>query len=292
MKLDQFSRRLLAAFVLVLLSVPALPAQIAQAANVSWTETSLNSVSCANGATNFTMQLSNVTFPTTLRFRTLVDAGSIRYMDEDAGNPGHNGTYGWSLYYDNSGGPATNAWPIPSNTPITVQFMLIDGVGGPAVYISEVHINKCNSGTLMNTFQDVPAGYWAGSWIYRLYAAGITSGCSTSPLLYCPDQFVTRSQMAKFLELGIHGAGYTPPAGTGSVFADVPISYWAVSWIEKLFADGVTSGCVLSPLQYCPDVFVTRAQMAKFLLVAEHGAGYIPPAVGGSTGFNDVSTGY
>jgi len=170
--------------------------------------------------------------------------------------------------------------------------MLIDGVGGAPVTNYEVHINKCNSGTLMDTFEDVPAGNWAGSWIYRLAAAGITNGCRLSPLLYCPDQFVTRAQMAKFLEFGIHGAGYTPPAGTGTVFDDVPISFWAVSWIEKLYADGITSGCFLVPLRYCPDVFVTRAQMAKFLLVAKHGAAYTPPAVGASTGLNDVATSY
>jgi hypothetical protein len=141
-------------------------------------------------------------------------------------------------------------------------------------------------------FDDVPASYWASSWIERLYHAGITSGCSLSPLLYCPEDSVTRAQMAKFLELGIHGAGYTPPAGTGNVFVDVPLSYWAVNWIERLYADGITSGCLTSPLSYCPDQAVTRDQMAKFLLIARHGAGYTPPAVGGSTGFGDVPTSY
>ena len=143
---------------------------------------------------------------------------------------------------------------------------------------------------LQQTFADVPADHWAFTWIDRLYAAGITSGCSTNPILYCPEQSVTRAQMAKFLEKGINGSAYTPPAGTGTVFVDVPLSYWAVDWIEKLYADGITSGCILSPLSYCPDDPVTRAQMAKFLLKAEHGASYTPPDAGDSTGFGDVST--
>jgi len=142
------------------------------------------------------------------------------------------------------------------------------------------------------TFGDVPADQWYFSWVERLYAAGITSGCSTNPLLYCPDDSVTRAQMAKFLEKGIHGSAYTSPAGTGNVFVDVSASYWADNWIENLYADGITSGCVASPLSYCPDQTVTRDQMAKFLLKAEHGASYTPPDVGGSTGFNDVSTSY
>ena len=35
--------------------------------------------------------------------------------------------------------------------------------------------------------------------IDALAAAGITLGCSTDPLRYCPDQPVTRAQMASFL---------------------------------------------------------------------------------------------
>jgi peptidyl-Lys metalloendopeptidase len=140
------------------------------------------------------------------------------------------------------------------------------------------------------SFVDVPTTYWAWDWIERLYNAGITTGCSASPLLYCPDDSVTRAQMAVFLERGVNGSAYTPPAGTGAVFADVPLSYWVDSWIEKLYADGITNGCVASPLAYCPDDPVTRAQMAKFLLMAKHGASYTPPDVGASTGFGDVST--
>ena len=35
--------------------------------------------------------------------------------------------------------------------------------------------------------------------IDALAAAGITAGCKTDPLRYCPDQPVTRAQMATFL---------------------------------------------------------------------------------------------
>jgi len=94
--------------------------------------------------------------------------------------------------------------------------------------------------------------------------------------------------MAIFLERGINGSAFTPPAGTGTVFADVPLTYWAVNWIEKLYADGITTGCGTNPLIYCPDSPVTRSQMAVFLLRAKYGAAYIPPGVGSSTGFNDV----
>ena len=140
-------------------------------------------------------------------------------------------------------------------------------------------------------FTDVPSGYWAGAFVERLYAAGITGGCATSPLRYCPDNTVTRAQMAIFLLKGIHTSIYIPPDVTGSTgFVDVPANYWAAAFIKQLATEGITSGC--GGGYYCPENPVTRAQMAVFLLKAKYGAGYIPPAVGSGTGFGDVPVDY
>ena len=48
-------------------------------------------------------------------------------------------------------------------------------------------------------FGDVPVGSFAADFIEDLYNRGITGGCSSSPLLYCPDNAVLRQQMATFL---------------------------------------------------------------------------------------------
>jgi hypothetical protein len=48
-------------------------------------------------------------------------------------------------------------------------------------------------------FDDVPTTHWAAAWIEQLAADGITGGCSTDPPLYCPENPVTRAQMAIFL---------------------------------------------------------------------------------------------
>ncbi len=138
-------------------------------------------------------------------------------------------------------------------------------------------------------FTDVLSSYWAASYIEKLYNAGITSGCSTSPLMYCPESTVTRAQMAVFILRGIHGSSYVPPAATGTVFTDIPADYWAASWIEQLAAEGITSGCGGS--SYCPDTTVTRAQMAIFLLRGKYGSAYIPPTATGTV-FSDIPTGY
>ena len=108
------------------------------------------------------------------------------------------------------------------------------------------------------------ADHWAQDWIDALAADEITSGCGSGN--YCPDDMVTRAQMAAFLLRARHGSDYVPPAANGKIFSDVPASYWAAAWIEQLAAEGITSGCGDST--YCPESFLTRAQMAVFLVRA------------------------
>ncbi|HEY3475856.1 MAG TPA: S-layer homology domain-containing protein, partial [Anaerolineales bacterium] len=139
----------------------------------------------------------------------------------------------------------------------------------------------------VSTFADVPVSEGAWKSIEAIYSAGITGGCSSSPLIYCPSTQVTRAQMAVFLERGIHGSSYSPPAaGNSTGFADIAPDYWAAAWIKQLVAEGITSGCGAN--SYCPEAPVTRGQMAVFLLRAKYGASYTPPGVGTTTGFSDV----
>ena len=116
-------------------------------------------------------------------------------------------------------------------------------------------------------FADVLLDNPFAAFIEELFNEGITSGCNTSPLRYCPFQNVTRAETAVFLLRAIHGAGFVPPAPTG-IFADVPLAHPLVAWIEQLFIEGITSGCGTSPARYCPDNDITRAEMAVFLVRA------------------------
>jgi hypothetical protein len=116
-------------------------------------------------------------------------------------------------------------------------------------------------------FSDVPASFWAAAFIEQLRADAITTGCATSPLRYCPDANVSRTEMAIFLLRLRHGASYTPPPATGTVFADVPANYWGAAWIEQLKAENLTGGCRTENglLYYCPASALSRAEMAVFL---------------------------
>ena len=134
-------------------------------------------------------------------------------------------------------------------------------------------------------FGDVPPGHWAEEAIYTIYDAGITNGCSTNPLLYCPDKTVSKAAMAVFLLRSMHGGNYTPPPATG-IFTDVDVNQWYAPWVEQLYREGITQGCSADPLMYCPDRDVSKASMAVFLLRSIHGGNYTPPPATGI--FTDV----
>ena len=68
-------------------------------------------------------------------------------------------------------------------------------------------------------------------------------------------------------------------------FLDVPPSHPFQEFVESLVRAGITAGC--GGGNYCAASPVTRAQMAVFLLKAEHGAAYAPPSCTGT--FADVA---
>ena len=131
-----------------------------------------------------------------------------------------------------------------------------------------------------STFVDVLPSHPFWSVIEALFDAGITTGCGTTPPVYCPGEGVSRAQMAVFLLRSKHGKSYNPPPATGT-FADVLPGDPFERWIDQLFAEGIVSGCAANPLNYCPSQNVTRAQMAIFLLRAKLGAGHVPPVATG-----------
>ena len=109
-------------------------------------------------------------------------------------------------------------------------------------------------------FGDVPCSSPFAPWIEQLAAEGITGGCGGGN--YCPDNPVTREQMAVFLLKAEHGPTYVPPPCTGS-FGDVACPSLFADWIEQLAAESITSGC--GGGNYCPGDANTRGQMAVFL---------------------------
>jgi len=120
-------------------------------------------------------------------------------------------------------------------------------------------------GDVGSRFVDVPRGSLFFADVEWLAGDGITLGCNP-PVndRYCPDDPVTRGQMAAFL---VRALDYTDDGG-GDRFVDDDTSVFQAD-IDKLATAGVTYGCnPPTNTMFCPDDAVTRGQMAAFLVRA------------------------
>lgn len=74
-------------------------------------------------------------------------------------------------------------------------------------------------------FEDVPESHPFYSFIQQMKERGITAGCSQNPPRYCPDDAVTRGQLAAFL-MRATGDSPTVPGGTGITILGRSINPW------------------------------------------------------------------
>ena len=114
---------------------------------------------------------------------------------------------------------------------------------------------------------DVPSDAW-----YHTYAQwAVTQAGFTAPDgEFEPAAEVTRSDMATMMATAFN---FLPPnqqaAQPEGIFTDMADQDPAIAIAaEALYRVGVTRGCALDPLRYCPDQPITRAQMASFIIRA------------------------
>jgi hypothetical protein len=160
----------------------------------------------------------------------------------------------------------------------------------PAATVNDIVVTNTDgtAGTLSKAwivdFLDVPPAQQFYSFVTTLVSNGITAGVGSGT--YGVDQPTLRQQMAVFLLKGRHGICYVPPDCTPGYFADVACPSTFANWIQALAVEGITGGCGSG--NYCPTAPVRRDQMAVFLLKAEHGPAYVPPACTPPGVFPDV----
>lgn len=96
-------------------------------------------------------------------------------------------------------------------------------------------------------------------YIEAAFNNNVTLGCDQARRLYCPNDSVTRGQMAAFISRAFLFGAPVPPVDyftddNGSIFEND---------INKIAAAGITLGCTATT--YCPEQIVTRGQMASYL---------------------------
>ncbi|MXW99719.1 MAG: S-layer homology domain-containing protein [Acidimicrobiaceae bacterium] len=141
--------------------------------------------------------------------------------------------------------------PIDRKTMATWVVRVLDGADPPAVSESR--------------FDDVDAGGFHAPFIERLAELGVTGGCGDGSG-FCPDQTVSRAEMAVFLT-----RAYGLSAGADPGFVDVAGDAWYAAAVSSLAASAITGGCG-DGSGFCPQDDTSRAQMATFIHRAENRA--------------------
>ena len=126
-----------------------------------------------------------------------------------------------------------------------------------AVWLVRV-LDRTNPELEPTRFDDIDNELWWAPYTERLADLEVTTGCAAAA--FCPEETVTRSQMATFLVRAFDLRAALSPAG----FADTAGTTHETN-IDAVAAANITTGCKTGPLRYCPQSPVTRAQMATFL---------------------------
>ncbi len=135
---------------------------------------------------------------------------------------------------------------------------------------------------VQQTFADVPPAHPYYQDIEILYANGLTGGCATNPLKFCPDQIMNRGQAAVFILRASFGSSYVPPAATHIFQDNWSVGTWAEPWAEGMRNEGLSAGCLTNPLKYCPWDQIPREQAVIFALRMKYGTLYTPPPATGT----------
>jgi hypothetical protein len=160
---------------------------------------------------------------------------------------GPNGAVMGSFSFDNSYEAVSFVAPSTGNMRIEVRHARMDTSEEPYGL----------AWALTSPFADADSSMFYGDILW-IAARGITTGCA--PQRYCPQSLVSREEMASFL---VRGLGL--PLTSTDYFDDDAGSIHQPA-INALAAAGVTNGC--GPRRFCPQLSVSRAEMASFLVRA------------------------
>ena len=138
-----------------------------------------------------------------------VTATLVRNVDPEAGSTNlatvaTGGTPGCDFFFTPLGAPETVD---NLNNRYTVQVVLNGVTTSTRLLAVRIFYRlQVSPAPAFASFSDVPVGHPFFPFVEALVAAGITQGCAVSPPRFCPDDPITRKQMAAFIAkaLGLH----------------------------------------------------------------------------------------
>jgi hypothetical protein len=208
---------------------------------------------------------SSATINTT--FFPNVNTGTMYWSSttDVSSNTGNNAKYAWGVSF---GGGLT---PDDFKSESDYVRCVLSGQAGPSG--GNYTLSVSNSGTGDGTVTSSPSGISCGYLCIASYGSGINvtltaaanagsaftgwSGACSS--LAASATCVVTMNSAESVTANYAVAGSTP-------FSDVPIAESFASYIEGIYNNGITTGCGNG--EYCPSEYVSRDQMAAFLVRA------------------------
>jgi sugar lactone lactonase YvrE len=143
-------------------------------------------------------------------------------------------------------------------------------------------------------FADVPPSATYFDAADLMFLDGVSTGCvqgnSAQTREYCPNNDVTRQEMAAFIVRAVTGTVSPAIYNTTPYFQDVPNTNPFFPHIQKMMELGITTGCSQRPPLFCPTDTIPRWEMAIFMIRARlmlHGASFTTSA---TPYFTDVPT--
>ncbi len=161
-----------------------------------------------------------------------------------------------------------NYVPAPDFPPAVITYdVMVDDDAEGIITNTVSHVNNAPGAKteeasvdvgLVGVFEDILGNIFANDIIW-LTEQGITQGCTTDGTQFCPEDNLTRGQMAAMLNRALD-----LPSSSTDQFTDDDFSIFEND-INALAAAGITFGCNAEGTNFCPDDNITRGELAAML---------------------------
>ena len=152
--------------------------------------------------------------------------------------------------------PVDNSLQAKSSHGCPISIRTCSSIQVPTKALEKIDVQQVTGAAVpvVNSYDDVPAGYWAADDINRLAASKVISGYPDQT--FRPDRMVTR---AEFAALAVSGLNYQGEKYYNkAIFSDVPQKHWANSVIDKGVNGGLIAG--YPDGKFKPNNHVTRTE--------------------------------
>ena len=138
-------------------------------------------------------------------------------------------------------------------------------------WVDNIKVYTCGKSA---TFADVPQTHPYFNDIEILYANGLTGGCSTTPLKFCPDQIMDRAQAAVFMLRGNFGVWLRSQPICQSCSRMIGRKGSGPGRGRMPCSNDSDDRVLITPWKYCPWTQMPREQVVIFGLRMKYGTDY------------------